>query len=49
MRRTEANGGLKIVGHTHGEALKAALLGELGKEGEVNGGFFIDGRDAHQP
>ena len=45
---TELNGGLKVSRHTHTETLEAKLVGHLGEKREVNGGLFIDRRNAHQ-
>src|SRR5690349_10329593 len=48
VRCSKGDGGLEILAHAHAQASETELTGELSEKSEVNGGFFLERRDAHQ-
>src|SRR5471032_1445187 len=49
VRGAQLHGGLVVGAHAHADLLQAVACGHLGQQREMQGGFFVDRRDAHQP
>ncbi len=49
MGRALGDGAFEIAAHAHGQTLKAVPRRDLGQKREMQAGFLVHRRDAHQP